>query len=455
MLAIYCHACSSQGTGRRNSDNEIECSRCGSFFVEESGQIGLTAFYDVSNSTDVTSTDGGNQLTSSSVSNTSQNHDSSDFVRIPVGGDGVSAFPDAVPAASGELRTSVTSTSSLGLTSNNIDSATRSAPSIVERIMNLSLPEAQSRRDRLDRGNFNGPTRVMMSALGGTRRAGGSPQEILLAAMMESLLGTWNNADMSDILHHILVNEQSVPGAPPASDDAISKLERIDVDTANAAELGMCYITQEPFEIGSQAIRLPCKHAFQPESLERWLKIHNTCPNCRMPVTVSNGGETEAGTTPSTSAAAGQGSRVSTDTDEPLWVTGRTGDTGTRVPSSSARAENWFRDLMFHQDSELNVPELDRISGSDIDFEENDEEDFDAESQASYYSEDSSHASESECGDSNDEDVPDLVPIHAGIIDEDIPDLVSIHTDVTVMREAVPLAPAAAATLNHLDTPLA
>jgi len=41
MVEIYCHSCSNAGTGYVNAENEVECMRCGSTFVEESGQEGL------------------------------------------------------------------------------------------------------------------------------------------------------------------------------------------------------------------------------------------------------------------------------------------------------------------------------------------------------------------------------------------------------------------------------
>ena len=86
---------------------------------------------------------------------------------------------------------------------------------------------------------------------------------------------------IGEILHHILMNEPSHSGAPPATSDTISALEHIEVTEENKEELGECYITQDVFEAGQTAVRLPCKHQFQKEGIVQWLKMHNTCPVCR------------------------------------------------------------------------------------------------------------------------------------------------------------------------------
>jgi len=96
---------------------------------------------------------------------------------------------------------------------------------------------------------------------------------------------------LADILHHILVNETSTPGAPPASEEEIAAIERVDVTEENKEELGTCHISQDSFEVGTVALKLKCGHAFNEESITQWLKMHNTCPVCRLIIS----GEKEAG----------------------------------------------------------------------------------------------------------------------------------------------------------------
>lgn len=113
--------------------------------------------------------------------------------------------------------------------------------------------------------------------------------------------GNMESMMMNDLLHHILLNEQSTSGAPPAPESAISSLEKVVVTEDNVEELGECHITQEKFEVGGVAVRLQCKHCFQQESVEKWLRMHNTCPVCREPINPSS--ESEIGASASSNPA--------------------------------------------------------------------------------------------------------------------------------------------------------
>merc|ERR1712062_492472 len=42
-----------------------------------------------------------------------------------------------------------------------------------------------------------------------------------------------------------------------------------------------CYICLEPCKEGAESVELPCKHAFDRECLNRWIKEHDSCPVCR------------------------------------------------------------------------------------------------------------------------------------------------------------------------------
>jgi hypothetical protein len=98
--------------------------------------------------------------------------------------------------------------------------------------------------------------------------------------------GVWNiggGRSFEDLLHHIMMNDSSHAGVPPASERLIENLNRLEVTAeTDLQELGECCISQDAFEIGETAICLPCKHSYKEESIVHWLKMHNTCPVCRI-----------------------------------------------------------------------------------------------------------------------------------------------------------------------------
>lgn len=107
-------------------------------------------------------------------------------------------------------------------------------------------------------------------------------------ASIRSGARSYNSNAMSDaqfeqFLHHILMNESSHSGAPPASEELIASLDKITVtEDSNKSELGECCISQDSFEIGDIVITLPCGHKYKEEPIVHWLKMHRTCPVCRI-----------------------------------------------------------------------------------------------------------------------------------------------------------------------------
>ena len=65
-------------------------------------------------------------------------------------------------------------------------------------------------------------------------------------------------------------------GAPPATSGDINLLEDVDV------EGGECAVCQE--ELGDRCKKMRCGHVYHFDCLAPWLRIHNTCPVCRLPI---------------------------------------------------------------------------------------------------------------------------------------------------------------------------
>ena len=296
-MGAWCHGCAKDVTAFYNSDLELECEVCHSTFVESHGQSGLSGYVVPEPS-----------LSSASVEDR-----------------GMSAGTEQTTAQEAALATnSNTSTGSDEATTSDESVGTGTNPSalipppdlqgnarfseeedaILRRILESSeSPPAGSRNGG---GNQMNRMNLRQRAGGGA----GPPDNAFNAdAMILSLLSALNGVGdlqpglqqqmlggsaggggvpqdaLADILHHILVNETSVPGAPPASEDAISSIKKVEVTEDNLQDLGgACYISQEPFVVGESVMQLNCGHAFNEEDITKWLKMHNTCPVCREPV---------------------------------------------------------------------------------------------------------------------------------------------------------------------------
>ncbi|KAK3292272.1 uncharacterized protein B0H64DRAFT_328527 [Chaetomium fimeti] len=74
--------------------------------------------------------------------------------------------------------------------------------------------------------------------------------------------------------------------APPATQAAIAKLEKKRVDEAMLGREGKaeCTICIDDIKKGDEVLVLPCSHWYHGECVVLWLKEHNTCPICRMPI---------------------------------------------------------------------------------------------------------------------------------------------------------------------------
>ncbi|SPQ20361.1 990a8dda-53cb-44df-9637-c7399c2d416d [Thermothielavioides terrestris] len=73
-------------------------------------------------------------------------------------------------------------------------------------------------------------------------------------------------------------------GAPPASADALARLQTRELDDAMLAGRGdddgkaKCIVCVDDMVKGDKAAVLPCGHFFHGDCVMPWLKLHNTCP---------------------------------------------------------------------------------------------------------------------------------------------------------------------------------
>lgn len=70
---------------------------------------------------------------------------------------------------------------------------------------------------------------------------------------------------------------------PPADKNVVLNLKEIVVDEKNEKEMNEkeCSICQENFKAKEIGKELKCNHLYHKDCIERWLKMHSTCPCCR------------------------------------------------------------------------------------------------------------------------------------------------------------------------------
>lgn len=92
------------------------------------------------------------------------------------------------------------------------------------------------------------------------------------------------------IITTLMENNPQSNAAPPATQAAIEKLPKKILDDQMIGPEGKaeCTICIDEMHKGDEATVLPCKHWFHGECVTLWLKEHNTCPICRMPIEGGN-----------------------------------------------------------------------------------------------------------------------------------------------------------------------
>ncbi|KAK7272055.1 hypothetical protein RJT34_28425 [Clitoria ternatea] len=68
---------------------------------------------------------------------------------------------------------------------------------------------------------------------------------------------------------------------PPASKAAIESMPTIEIAEEQVETEAHCAVCKEPFELGSEAREMPCKHLYHSDCILPWLSMRNSCPVCR------------------------------------------------------------------------------------------------------------------------------------------------------------------------------
>ncbi|KAL3530782.1 hypothetical protein ACH5RR_010104 [Cinchona calisaya] len=171
------------------------------------------------------------------------------------------------------------------------------SPEFPRRSDSVNLRFRRSRRNRGDRSPFN-PVIVLRGQAeaagedgddgGGGERSyelfyddgSGSGLRPLPSSMSEFLMGSGFDR-LLDQLAQIEVNGLTRPENPPASKSAIESMPKVEIVSTHINSNSHCAVCKEPFDLGSEAREMPCKHIYHPDCILPWLSIRNSCPVCR------------------------------------------------------------------------------------------------------------------------------------------------------------------------------
>jgi hypothetical protein len=272
-VPVWCHLCESQRMALYKIDSqEYQCTTCNGSFVEELNQ-GIEEFLEPEDS--------------SESSNNNRNE-----------GDHGVVHEDNFSSTTEQSRTNSQAAP--------IFDSGQLFQQLIGSVLGIPLSDNNEENDSngvtmiRQNGNNGRPVGIVIRQYGfdGTGNGSGNgdlPRGILgllnsLSAIRSSSLqnnpDALSNEQFQQFLHHILMNESSHSGTAPLSDSAIEKLKKLTItDMTNVSELGECCISQEPFETGDVVVCLPCGHNYKEDPIVHWLKMHATCPVCRIEIT--------------------------------------------------------------------------------------------------------------------------------------------------------------------------
>ncbi|KAL6187696.1 hypothetical protein ACLB2K_039091 [Fragaria x ananassa] len=123
-----------------------------------------------------------------------------------------------------------------------------------------------------------------LAVAGSTPPTPGSDQQQPAAGRVNRLVVTVGDDQTTVVIQsgsgriESLMRQLAKEGHPPASKASIAAMPTVEIKESSGGE---CPICLDQFEVGGEAKQMPCNHVFHGDCVEKWLKVHGTCPVCR------------------------------------------------------------------------------------------------------------------------------------------------------------------------------
>ncbi|KAI9111978.1 hypothetical protein K1719_017668 [Acacia pycnantha] len=144
--------------------------------------------------------------------------------------------------------------------------------------------DSSSRQDNQD------PNQETTNSENSNNTHGERERVILINPFTQGMVVIDGTASLETLFQEIGVKN----GYPPASKESIEAMSSVEIGEGEGegGSGGECVICLEEWEVGGVAKEMPCKHKFHDNCIEKWLRIHGSCPVCRYQMPVA---EKEAG----------------------------------------------------------------------------------------------------------------------------------------------------------------
>ncbi|XP_043703541.1 E3 ubiquitin-protein ligase MPSR1-like [Telopea speciosissima] len=98
---------------------------------------------------------------------------------------------------------------------------------------------------------------------------------ILINPITQGMIVIEGGRSLESLLRDALTKE----GLPPASKASIEEMPTVEITLEDLDK--ECSICLDGWEIGGEAKEMPCKHRHHAGCIEKWLRMHGSCPVCR------------------------------------------------------------------------------------------------------------------------------------------------------------------------------